>query len=401
MSALFKDPLFFAQWLRTAGHAAAGGADLGECIAAAEAIREPEPESWRAAWTRLGERVLGEAEASLSSGRNVSAAAAFLKASNYFRTSYLFLMGPDPDRRLLDAYRQQRSAFEKALAARPEWGEAIAIPFENGALRGYFFRSAGSSPRPTLVLTGGYDSTAEEAYFFSGAAALARGYNFVTFDGPGQGKALIEDGLKFRPDWEQVVASVLAFLAGRPEVDPTRMALMGTSFGGYLAPRAASGNPAFAALIADPGQFGLIEEMKSRLPGFLSRQIPDGSRMALWMIDRMMSRRMRHPTAGWAIRRGLWVHGVERPLDYLRLAAQYTLAGRAELIQCPALISSAENDQIGATARMLYDALAGPKTFQRYTAAEGAGAHCESGARALFNQRAFDWLDSVLSRGCG
>jgi hypothetical protein len=106
---------------------------------------------------------------------------------------------------------------------------------------------------------------------------------------------------------------------------------------------------------------------------------------------------MKQPTAGWAIRRGLWVHGVERPLDYLRLAAEYTLAGRAEMIRCPALISSAENDQIGATARMLYDALEGPKAFQRYTAAEGAGAHCESGARTLFNQRAFDWLDEVLA----
>jgi alpha-beta hydrolase superfamily lysophospholipase len=341
--------------------------------------------------------VLAEAEASLSSGNTFSATAAFLKASNYFRTSYVFLMGPNPDRRLLDAYRQQRRAFEKALAARPGSGQAIAIPFENDALHGYFFSSPGSSPRPTLVLTGGYDSTAEEAYFFSGVAALARGYNFVAFDGPGQGKALIEDGLKFRADWEPVAASVLAWLAGRPEVDPARVALMGISFGGYLAPRAASGNPAFAALIADPGQLGLIEEMRSRLPGFLSRQIPDGSRAALSMIDRMMSRRMKQPTAGWAIRRGLWVHGVERPLDYLRLAAEYTLAGRAEMIRCPALISSAENDQIGATARMLYDALEGPKAFQRYTAAEGAGAHCESGARTLFNQRAFDWLDEVLA----
>lgn len=397
MSALFKDPLFYAQWLRTAGHAAAGGADLGECIKAAETIREPDFESWRTVWTRLGARVLAEAEASLSSGHTVSAATAFLKASNYFRTSYVFQMGPNPDRRLLDAYRQQRDAFERALAARPGWGEAIAIPFESGALHGYFFAGPGSSPRPTLVLTGGYDSTAEEAYFFSGGAALARGYNFMAFDGPGQGKALIEDGVKFRPDWEQVAASALAWLAGRPEVDPARIALMGISFGGYLAPRAASGNPAFAAVIADPGQFGLIEEMRNRMPGFLGRQIPDGSRAALWMIDRMMSRRMKQPTAGWAIRRSLWVHGVEGPLDYLRLAAEYTLAGRAELIRCPALISSAENDQIGATAQMLYNALAGPKTFQRYTDAEGAGAHCESGARTLFNQRAFDWLDGVLA----
>ena len=118
MSALFKDPLFYAQWLRTAGHAAAGGADLGECIKAAETIREPDFESWRTVWTRLGARVLAEAEASLSSGHTVSAATAFLKASNYFRTSYVFQMGPNPDRRLLDAYRQQRERLRKEPSPR-------------------------------------------------------------------------------------------------------------------------------------------------------------------------------------------------------------------------------------------------------------------------------------------
>ena len=40
-----------------------------------------------------------------------------------------------------------------------------------------------------MVLTGGYDGTAEELYFWNGAAALARGYNVFAFDGPGQGAA--------------------------------------------------------------------------------------------------------------------------------------------------------------------------------------------------------------------
>ena len=48
------------------------------------------------------------------------------------------------------------------------------------------------------------------------------------------------------------------------------------------------------------------------------------------------------------------------------------------------------------TARRLFDALTCEKEFVSFTAAEGAGAHCESGARAVFNQRALDWLDRVL-----
>ena len=111
-----------------------------------------------------------------------------------------------------------------------------------------------------MIITGGYDSTAEETYFFSGAAAVERGYTCIVFDGPGQGAAIIENEMVFRPDWEAVVGPVVDHALMRPEVDPARIALMGISFGGYLAARAASGEPRLAACIADPGEFSLLEE---------------------------------------------------------------------------------------------------------------------------------------------
>jgi pimeloyl-ACP methyl ester carboxylesterase len=395
----FKDPLLAAQWLRAAGHASAGGADLGECLAAARNIKEPDAESWRSAWLSLADHLAVKAEASLAAGHRESAHAAFLRASNYYRTAYVLLIGPGPDPRLIDAYRRQSETFAKALAARSGLGEPIAIPFEGKTLRGYFFRAAGGGPRPTLVLTGGYDSTAEESYFYSGPAALARGYNVVCYDGPGQGGALIEDGMVFRPDWETVLAAVLDFLGRRVEVDPRRIVQLGLSFGGYLAPRAASGNPSLAALIADPGQYSLLEEAKIRLPGVLARQLPDGSPFLLDALDRLMRARLEHPTKGWAFRRGLWTHGVERPIDYLRLTARYTLEGKAQLIACPTLVCAAEDDRIGATGAKLYELLTCPKAFERFKSRDGAGAHCESGARGLFNQVAFDWLDEALTIG--
>lgn len=68
-------------------------------------------------------------------------------------------------------------------------GEAIRIPYEGKFLHGYFFKAAADdAPRKTLIVNGGYDSTAEEAFLFSGAAALERGYNALVFDGPGQGR---------------------------------------------------------------------------------------------------------------------------------------------------------------------------------------------------------------------
>ena len=62
MTTVFKDALFNAQFLRTVGHTGAGGAEIGECYAAASAIREPDVESWYAAWMRLAESL--EASAS-------------------------------------------------------------------------------------------------------------------------------------------------------------------------------------------------------------------------------------------------------------------------------------------------------------------------------------------------
>jgi pimeloyl-ACP methyl ester carboxylesterase len=395
---VFKDSLFDAQWLRTAGHSSSGGAEIGECFAAARRIREPDAQSWFDVWSELAASRLAEAEKSLAQGHRTSALASYLRASNYFRASYTFLIGTPVDPRVVDAYRRQRDAFESAAELMKPIAERIAIPYGKAMLHGYLFCAADDQkPRPTLIITGGYDSTAEEAYFFSGAAAITRGYTCLVFDGPGQGAAIIEDGIVFRPDWEAVIRPVVDFAVSRPEIDAARIAILGISFGGYLAPRAASGEPRLAACIADPGEFSLFDELKSRLPTFISRELPDGNRLVLSLLDSVIRRRMRHPTAGWGLRRCVWVHGVDSALAYMRLTQDYSLEGRVAQIRCPTLVCSAENDEIGLTAQKLYDGLTCEKARLTFTVKEGAGAHCEAGARSLFNQRVFDWLDTVLS----
>ncbi|TCO54316.1 hypothetical protein [Actinocrispum wychmicini] len=44
------------------------------------------------------------------------------------------------------------------------------------------------------------------------------------------------------------------------------------------------------------------------------------------------------------------------------------------------------------------DRLTAPKTFLRFTSAEGAGAHCHSGAQRLAMSRIYDWLDDNLRK---
>ncbi len=61
------------------------------------------------------------------------------------------------------------------------------------------------------------------------------------------------------------------------------------------------------------------------------------------------------------------------------------------------LITQAENDPLSADAGAFLDALRCPKTLMRFTAAEGAGGHCEIGNRSPLNRRVLDWLDEQFA----
>ena len=212
-------------------------------------------------------------------------------------------------------------------------------------------------------------------------------------------KALIDDGLTLRPDWGAVITPVVDFLSTRPDVDPARIGLVGLSLGAHLGPRAAADEHRLAALVADCGAFDLYAPFLQRLPGPLRAGYTKGERLAVDTVREMLDHMAAQPTAGWSLRRGMQVHGVATPMDYIEATREYTLAGHAERISCPTFVCNAENDPISATAPTLVAALTCPKEFVTFTAAEGAGEHCESMARDLYHARSFGWLDAVLRPG--
>jgi pimeloyl-ACP methyl ester carboxylesterase len=387
-----------AQLLRAIGAAPYGGADIGECLEAARQIKGTDLDSWYDAWHTLAERVNRLAHDAQQQGQAVTARSAYLRACTYYRTAGVMLLGTPVDARLRDSVACQRESFRAAAALMGHPAETIAIPYEDTTLPGYFFCVDGSgAPRPTVILTGGYDGSCEESYFFSGAAALARGYNVLAFDGPGQGAALVEQGLLMRHDWESVVTPVVDYAVSRPDVDPARIALIGLSLGAYLAPRAAAYEQRIAALVVDCGSFDLRASMLTRLPPPLARGYVAGSHTTRRILQAILGRVASKPTAGWALRRGQLVHGVESALAYFDVLADYTLAGVASEIRCPTWVCNAEGDDIGASAPELVAALTCEKEFVQFTTAEGAGDHCEAGARTLYHARSFAWLDAHLA----
>jgi pimeloyl-ACP methyl ester carboxylesterase len=134
-------------------------------------------------------------------------------------------------------------------------------------LRGFYFRGRSSKKRrPLLILVNGSDGSALDMWCWGAAGATARGYDCLTFDGPGQGYALWKQGLYFRPDWERVVTPVVDFALGRASVDPKRIAIQGISQGGYWVPRALAFEKRIAAAIADPGVVDVSASWTATLP---------------------------------------------------------------------------------------------------------------------------------------
>jgi pimeloyl-ACP methyl ester carboxylesterase len=138
----------------------------------------------------------------------------------------------------------------------------VEIPYENTTLPGYFHRvDESDTSRPLLILHTGFDGSAEEMHGEGARAGVERGWNVLVFDGPGQYVPIHRERLPFRPDWEKVVTPVVDFALTLPGVDPEKIALMGVSFGGYLAPRAAAFEKRISALVANDGiyDFGVTQ----------------------------------------------------------------------------------------------------------------------------------------------
>ena len=212
----------------------------------------------------------------------------------------------------MEAFGKETTVFQKAAALIRPPVELVEIPYEGATLPGYCCQVGDSGrSRPTLVCTSGYDSTINKMYV-AFAGALPRGYNVLLFDGPGQGRPLIEQGLVFRLDWENVVTPVVDFALTRPEVNPEKVVLLGWNFGGYLAPRAASGEHRLAACIANTGFWDLFEANKaglSTLPRKTFDKLPDVDPSVL---EPFMEKIRANPKLRWSIdQRNFWVHGVD------------------------------------------------------------------------------------------
>lgn len=389
----FDDVDFDGQLQRTMAAAHAGSADLGEALATARLIKPGDPASWFDRWSDLAKRVATIASQQAALGHTANAAGNWLRASEYWRQSFFFIRRNIDDPRLQQAWRAHRAAFRQWLALFDYPTTTASIPLDGARMTAYLMRPRGPArPRPTIIIPAGYDSTAEEGYCATGWMALAHDMNALIWEGPGQGGVLYEDKTAMRPDFETVLPPVIDWLLTQDGVDQKGLTLVGRSFAGYLAPRAAAHEKRLRALVCDPGQYDFVSR-------FIGTMIDEATWKKILARDPAVDARLQHVMDApgkdeWYGAR-MATQGAKSVGDFLRLQPLYTLEGHVEFITCPTLIVDCEGD-FASQGDKLYAALNCPKTMLRFDAASGAGGHCGGMGQLVWQTGVFAWIEDVL-----
>jgi pimeloyl-ACP methyl ester carboxylesterase len=372
------------------------GAELGEVVQTAHRIKDGDFDNWIQEWTATADRVATIAQKALQKQHFTTARQAFLRASNYYRAALFYAIHTDPRHKKL--WMQGRECFHQAILLMSSAPEIIEIPFGDARLPGYFIKG-GEGKRPTLLALGGFDSSMEELIHWIGFASAERGWNCLAFEGPGQWSALyLNPGLTLRHDYEVPMQAIVDYVVQRPDVDSERLALIGYSLGGYLAPRAASFEPRIRACITDCLVTEIGEAFRNSWP-LLLRDAPTPIFDAAFAMITKINQHAR-----WSWRHCQWTMGLTRPSQFFNTWKPYTLTGLEGRLQCPLLCLFGEDEinQQGslpvfeASAHYLSE-LKCDTTFHIFPRSQGAGAHCQIGGLTPGNDVIFDWLDKIFS----
>lgn len=390
MSTFIDNPDFDDQFRRTLAAAARGSADIGEALAVADRITPADVASWAREWTTTAEAVRSEADECLNDGDPVSARRAYLRASEYSRQAFFYHRVDLADPVLQASYGAHVHAFRAALPLLACSTTVVDLETDGSVVSGYLFMpDASGRPRPTIVAPAGYDSTAEAGYSFSAVAALERDMNCLVFEGPGQGGVLYTRHQTLRPDAEAVLPPVIDWLTDREGVDPSSIVLVGRSFAGYLAPRMATVEHRVAALICDPAQYDFGAAIRARAGDAVWKRLMDDDPTLDADLEPLLADPLVRNSYEWR----MTAHGVSGLTDYFRTLSEFNLVGLADRITCPTLAVAGEGDFAGTgQLRVFADALSAPVTVHEFTAAEGAGGHCEGLGQDRFDQVTYGWL---------
>jgi pimeloyl-ACP methyl ester carboxylesterase len=360
-----------------------GGAEIGEVNRIGLRLREHvgDDAAWFREWAREAALVEAAGRAHLTAGRKATAATYLLRAANYYHVGERFLQ---PKSEGLDAYRRGVECFRDAARnlARPRI-EHVEIPFEGSSLPALLVHAEPVAERragraPAMIFFDGFDITKEIQYFKGVPDLVARGIACLIVDGPGNGESVRFRDLYLRHDTESYASAAYDYLAGRPEIDRSRIGVMAISLGGYYAPRAAAFEQRFACCLAWGAQWDYWQVWKERFD-----KLDAGSSPSL--------------SVPW--RHLLWIFDVQSREEAMKRLEGFRLDGVVQKITCPFLLVHGEGDeQIPLEiAQKCFDAVgAKNKTLKVFSREEGGYHHCQIDNVSIGVAYMWDWVESVL-----
>ena len=392
----FHDETFETIFLTSLGRAYHSGGDVGRVLYLTRQVKDGDFESAYRAFKQAGDEAQAVAEESSAGGHRESARQAYLWAQNFYDSSTYFVDGSDDPSRFLPTWQALYDCWLKSLPLFDPPIEPVSIPYEGTTLHGFYMKGRSKAKRrPLLILANGSDGSLLDMWLWGGAGGTARGYDCLTFDGPGQGYALWKQKLYFRPDWEKVITPVVNFALGRADVDPKRIAIQGISQGGYWVPRALAFEKRIAAGIADPGVVDVSTSWMANLPPPMLALLKAGRKAE---FDQYLGKAL-SPRARATLTFRMRPFGYTSYFDTFKAVLDYNLRDVAQKIQCPMLITSPVNEAYWpGQSKQLQDLLTCPKKLVEFTQADGADLHCEPKGTGIRDLRVFNWLDDQLRR---
>jgi len=387
--AVMDNQLIF--WL---GLAPVGLTDVGEVLDTATRIKPGNERSWFEQWLATAQRVGEYGDRALARGHQISAAAHFYRAGAYYRAG-LMRYADRTDPRLFEVTKRALDLHERALQMRGYDTREVSIPYGEGALYGRVTYAPRTDRAPFIVLHQGLHAWPEDTMWVIDGA-LERGYHVLSFHGPGQGASLRLHGHAYRPDWEVPVGRVLDFAERDPRLDMSRAILMGLSFGGYLAARAAAYEPRVHTLVANPGVVdwgACMMRHFAAIPGLMSLHA-QGPAAFDRVIDAVS---VTMPDARWYFDDATWKHGVRTPHELIDELRKYQNVKGVSKTRCKTLIMDGSGeDATPGESRRLYDMLRCDKHMMLFDATTASQMHCQGGNQTLARAWMFDWLDEQV-----
>ena len=288
------------------------------------------------------------ARAAEAAGHTDTARQIYWRAAQVYREAQHSIF-QDDSREKIFLHGKHVECFEKVVEYAELPVEKVEIPWEGASIQARFHLLKDRRRASAVLFIPGMDMTKETFPNPLANPFARRGMHALAIDGPGQGISNLRKIRVTDDNYERAASAAIDFLVSRPEVDPEKIAIVGSSFGSHWGPRTAARDQRVKVLATNHAVMG------SKRPIF-EEASPRFKQMFMYMA------------------------GLSDEEAFDRMAERMTTVGYGARITCPTLTVTGEYDPLCHLEDALdfFDELAGPKElwvfeneFHRVSSKEG------------------------------